>query len=77
MLAWFRNFNRRMALLDKIERDIDKMAYDLAELSANITAFTTDELNPKRKAASDKLGEAIRKRMLAEDLARRHTTGEI
>lgn len=36
-----------------------------------------DELSPERKAESDKLGDAVIGRLIAEDMARRHTEGKL
>jgi hypothetical protein len=40
-------------------------------------ALTKDELDPARKAESDRLGEETIKRLIAEDWALLYTTGEI
>jgi hypothetical protein len=39
--------------------------------------LAVDELDPTRKAESDRLGEEVINRLRAEDLARQHTLGKI
>lgn len=38
--------------------------------------FARNELDPERKAESDKLGDEVIAKLIAEDKARRHTFGE-
>ena len=38
--------------------------------------YAKDELDPERRKESEKIGEAVEKKLLAEDWARKHTAGE-
>ena len=48
----------------------------LGRVLARDPANTVDELDPMRKAESDRLGREAIARLQAEDAARRHTLGE-
>lgn len=39
--------------------------------------FTRDELDPAKRAESDRLADETIRRLRGEDLARRHTTGDL
>lgn len=55
---------------------IEPLILALGRLIATDKAFVTDELDPKRKAESDKLADKAISRLMADDWARKHTVGE-
>ena len=76
-----RKYLRRLLGLDEDMRDITSMIQtlhqDIVVMRSDFTLMLgADEFDPKRREASDKIGEIIRKRLAAEDWARKHTTGE-
>jgi hypothetical protein len=46
-------------------------------LSALQPMFARSEFDPERRAESDKLGQEVIERLIAEDWARKHTPGEL
>ena len=80
MRNWIRRWlgiSELMQLTEKAYKAAESASYDVGVLRAEITAIWTDELNPARKAASDALGQKVIARLKAEDMARRHTLGEL
>lgn len=59
------------------KKQMDLLITAVAHLIAKSNAFfAKDELDPERKADSDKLAEDVIKRLKAEQMARDHTTGD-
>ena len=55
---------------------ITQLEGDMLKWRAETTAIMFDEFDPWRKGASNELSEYHRKRLIAEDKARKHTVGE-
>ena len=65
------------AILRKVER-LEAIEPALGRIIAKLDPrFSTDEIDADRKADSDALGRIVIAKLLAEDAARRHTTGEL
>lgn len=63
--------------IGKVNRIVSAITPGLGRVIAKLDPmYAKDELDPIRKAESDKLGEEVIQRLKAEDAARRHTTGE-
>lgn len=56
---------------------ISKIEDDLMYLRSDLTVTYFDEMDPKRKSASDRLAQKMIEKLEAEDKARRHTLGEL
>jgi hypothetical protein len=78
--------------MDKIEDQLDSILHSLRMLDrltrvheqalARIVAkldpmFGVDELDPKRKAESNRLADGVLNKLYAEDWARKHTEGKV
>lgn len=72
-----RNWLRRWLGIADLERKVDVLHTSITTVHAEVTSILFDEFDPRRKAASDALGERHRQRLIAEDKARRHTLGEL
>lgn len=71
-LAEERNYCRR--LVERAADDIRPLILALGRMIAQKDKyFVMDELDPARKAESDAIGEAVIKRLMSEDAARRKT----
>lgn len=64
----------RIFCKNKVEATLAGIGRIIARLEP---IYGKDELDPARKAESDKLGEAVIKRLEAENKARKHTLGEL
>jgi len=73
---------------DRIERKMDKLysgvnvntvalGHILGQIKPILAQAEEIDLNPERRKASDELGEQIIEKLKAEDMARRHTAGEL
>jgi len=76
-----KNLLRRWLGLESDALAIHKNLADLHDemigMRSDLVSTFKDELDPKRKEMSDRLGQRALKRLEAEDKARRHTLGEI
>lgn len=61
--------------IDQVRTEARKARVDLGFLLRAAKAF--DELSPERKVESDKIGDAIIGRLLADDMARQKLKGEL
>lgn len=74
MKQWLRKLLGIEDILDALER----IHMDNLKLRSDFTVtMGADELDPRRKAASDAIGQEVIRRMVAEDMARKHTTGKL
>lgn len=79
-----KNLLRRWLGLDSLEGLMQELSDEIFKLHEDITlplsdlaALLRDEHDPLRKKLSDKIGNKVQARLKAEDMARRHTTGEL
>lgn len=60
-----------------IQERLQELKDDLMYLRSDLTVTYFDEMDPRRKSASDRLGQKMIEKLSAEDKARRHTLGEL
>lgn len=80
MRQWIRKWLGLEAVNEQLyylNKQNDEILLEIIKLRSDLTATFTDELDPKRKAMSDRLGQKMIEKLKAEDMARRHTLGEI
>lgn len=64
--------------LDRVANNVSAFGPGLGRIIAKLDPdYAKDELDPARRAASDKLSDETIRRLQGEALARDHTTGEL
>lgn len=72
-----RSFFRKLFGTTEIIAQIDELRHELLLLRNDLTVTFRDEFHPDRHAMSKQLGQKMIERLKAEDMARKHTTGEL
>lgn len=86
-----RDWIRRFLGLTDLQRKVDNITIDILNLNrelksfvdsyvairAELTSLFRNEFDPIRQKASEELGRRTIERLLGEDKARRHSTGEL
>ena len=65
----------------RLQQDVDQLKTILPALGRILAKldpdYSTSDIDPAKRAESDRIGEEAIRRIHAEDMARRHTTGEL